>query len=230
VNRIPAAVPRRALAALVATSAAVVVMASFRTPDALPPRTAGLGGTASAPAPTGPPTGQGSPPPSAAAPTATATATATPTAPPATPAPTPPPATAPPPTTAAGAPRTPVPTPRHTAPPPPPPTPRPLPTPTPVAASGLHDGSWTGSDVFAGQYGDVQVRLTISGGRITDVVALRMPSDRARSAQISQYAGPQLRSEVLQAQSAQIDAVSGATYTSDAYAGSVQAALDQAKA
>ncbi|HVS44548.1 MAG TPA: FMN-binding protein [Candidatus Dormibacteraeota bacterium] len=229
-SRISAAVPRRALAALVATSAAVVVMASFKTPDALPPRTAGLGGPASVPAPAAPPTAQGSVPPSAAAPTTTATATATPTAPPATPAPTPPPATAPPPTTAAGAPRTPVPTPRHTAPPPPPPTPRPLPTPTPVAASGLHDGSWTGSDVFAGQYGDVEVRLTISGGRITDVVALRMPSDRARSAQISQYAGPQLRGEVLQAQSAQIDTVSGATYTSDAYAQSVQAALDQAKA
>ena len=225
--------PGRALAAVLATAAAVVVMASFRTPDQVPPRTAGLGAATGTPAPAAPHAVQGSepPPPPSAAPTATANATATPapTAPP--PPPTAPPATAPPPTVA-GTPRTPVATPRPTAPPTPRPTPPPTarPTPTPVAASGLHDGSWTGSDALAGQYGDVQVRLMISGGRITDVQALRMPSDRARSAPISQYAGPQLRSEVLQAQSAQIDTVSGATYTSDAYAQSVQAALDQARA
>ncbi|HEY2427636.1 MAG TPA: FMN-binding protein, partial [Acidimicrobiales bacterium] len=79
------------------------------------------------------------------------------------------------------------------------------------------------------QYGDVQVQLTIAGGRIVDVQALQLPQDRQRSAEISQAAGPLLRSEVLQAQSANIDGVSGATYTSESYAQSVQAALDQAR-
>jgi uncharacterized protein with FMN-binding domain len=55
-----------------------------------------------------------------------------------------------------------------------------------------------------------------------------MPFEKQRSAEITQFAGPQLHDEVLQAQSAQIDTLSGATYTSEAYAQSVQAALDQA--
>ena len=57
-----------------------------------------------------------------------------------------------------------------------------------------------------------------------------MPFDHPRSEAISQYVEPLLRSEALQAQSAQIDLVSGATYTSDAYARSLQSALDQAGA
>ena len=77
-------------------------------------------------------------------------------------------------------------------------------------------------------YGDVQVAVTISGNHITDVTALTLPTERARSAEISQYAAPILRSEVLAAQSAQIDTVSGATYTSAGYAQSLQAALTQA--
>jgi uncharacterized protein with FMN-binding domain len=101
------------------------------------------------------------------------------------------------------------------------------PSPTPSASSGLKDGVYTGQDVVT-QFGDVQVKVTISGGQITDVQPLQMPFDRPRSAEISQFAGPQLHDEVLQAQSAQIDVLSGATYTSDAYAQSVQAALDQA--
>jgi uncharacterized protein with FMN-binding domain len=107
-------------------------------------------------------------------------------------------------------------------------TPTPTPTATP-GGSGLRNGRYTGEDVSM-RYGDVQVQVVVSGGRITDVVALQMPSDRARSAYISQVAGPMLHDEVLQAQSAQIDTLSGATYTSDAYAQSVQAALDKAGA
>jgi uncharacterized protein with FMN-binding domain len=102
----------------------------------------------------------------------------------------------------------------------------PSPSPTP-SGPALHDGTYTGTD-FPNEFGDVQVSVTISGGRITDVQGVQMPMDRQRSALISQYAGPQLRSEVLQAQSAQIDSISGATYTSDSYAQSVQSALDQA--
>jgi uncharacterized protein with FMN-binding domain len=78
------------------------------------------------------------------------------------------------------------------------------------------------------RYGPVQVRVTLSGTRIVDVQALELPSDRSRSYQISQVAGPELRQEALQAQSAQIHTISGATYTSTGYRQSLQAALDQA--
>jgi uncharacterized protein with FMN-binding domain len=99
----------------------------------------------------------------------------------------------------------------------------PSPTPRPAGATG----NFTGSDV-PNRFGDVQVRLVISNGRVTDVQALQLPSDRAQSAYISQVAGPILRSEVIQAQSARIDIVSGATYTSQSYAQSVESALQQA--
>jgi uncharacterized protein with FMN-binding domain len=79
------------------------------------------------------------------------------------------------------------------------------------------------------QYGDVQVEITVEGTRIVDVEALQLPQDRRRSAEISQDVAPILRSEALAAQSAQIDSVSGATYTSQSYAQSLQAAIDQAR-
>jgi uncharacterized protein with FMN-binding domain len=82
-------------------------------------------------------------------------------------------------------------------------------------------------DVVRTQFGDVQVRLVETGGRITDVKALQLPFDRRRSNEISQYSEPILHDEALQAQSAQIDTVSGATYTSDAYRTSLQSALDR---
>lgn len=94
-------------------------------------------------------------------------------------------------------------------------------------AAGYKDGSYSGQ-VAPNQYGDVQVTVVISGGKITDVQALTLPSDLQRSAEISQQAGPLLHDEVVQAQSAQIDILSGATFTSDSYAQSVQSALDQA--
>ena len=78
------------------------------------------------------------------------------------------------------------------------------------------------------RYGEVQVRVTLRGHQIVDVQALTLPSDRSRSAEISRYAGPRLRAEALQAQSAQIDLISGASYTSDSYAQSLQGALDRA--
>jgi uncharacterized protein with FMN-binding domain len=78
------------------------------------------------------------------------------------------------------------------------------------------------------QFGPVQVQVTLANGKITNVTALQLPSDRQRSAYISSIVGPMLQSETLAAQSAQIDLISGATYTSDAYAQSLQAALDQA--
>jgi uncharacterized protein with FMN-binding domain len=80
------------------------------------------------------------------------------------------------------------------------------------------------------QYGPVQVRVTLQGGRIVDVAALQLPSDRSRSVEISNDAAPRLHDEVLRAQSAKIDVVSGVTYTSEGYIRSLQAALDSANA
>jgi uncharacterized protein with FMN-binding domain len=77
------------------------------------------------------------------------------------------------------------------------------------------------------RYGPVQVELVLAGGRITDVKALEYPNEARRSQFISQQALPLLHDEVLQAQSANIDTISGATYTSDAYSRSTQAALDR---
>jgi uncharacterized protein with FMN-binding domain len=98
-------------------------------------------------------------------------------------------------------------------------------SPTPAAQGP--SGTFTGQDV-PNRYGDVKVQVVVSNGRISDVKALQLPSDRAQSAYISQVAGPLLRNEVLQAQSARIDIISGATYTSDSYAQSTESALQQA--
>jgi uncharacterized protein with FMN-binding domain len=91
----------------------------------------------------------------------------------------------------------------------------------------------TGSTVSVGErgqvFGSVQVRLTLVGGKITAVTELQVPQNDEHSSQLSQFAIPVLRSETLKAQGAGIDVVSGATYTSEAYAKSVQAALDAAK-
>ena len=92
------------------------------------------------------------------------------------------------------------------------------------AASATVDGP-----VVSTRFGPVQVEVVVTAGKVADVVALQLPTGR-RSGQISNYAEPILREEALQAQSAAIDTVSGATYTSDAYAKSLQAALDQAGA
>jgi uncharacterized protein with FMN-binding domain len=81
--------------------------------------------------------------------------------------------------------------------------------------------------VEATQFGNVQVRVILNNGRITDSQALQMPFDHQRSLEISQQAAPLLHDEVLQAQNAQINLLSGATYTSDAYQQSLQAALSQ---
>ena len=78
-------------------------------------------------------------------------------------------------------------------------------------------------------FGTAQVQVTLVNGQITDITALQLPNE-GRSAFISQQVEPMLRSEVLAAQSAQIDLISGATYTSEAYAQSLQGALDQARA
>jgi uncharacterized protein with FMN-binding domain len=76
-------------------------------------------------------------------------------------------------------------------------------------------------------FGGVQATITVAGNRITNV-SISAPQDNPRSASINQQAVPLLQQETLQAQSAQINLISGATLTSQAYAQSLQAALTQA--
>ena len=94
-------------------------------------------------------------------------------------------------------------------------------------ASSAKDGSFTGSSIGT-FFGDVQVSVTISGGKISDVKALQLTNADGRSVQISNRAAPILRSEVLKSQSANVSNVSGATYTTQGYLSSLQSALDQA--
>ena len=77
-------------------------------------------------------------------------------------------------------------------------------------------------------YGELAARVSISGGRITAITVPVLRTAEQYSQQLAAQVLPTLRSEVLAAQSARINAVSGATYTSQAYALSVQAALDKA--
>ena len=98
---------------------------------------------------------------------------------------------------------------------------------TTSSGSVTTDGTYTGDDVNT-RFGSVQVQITVSGGKITDVAALQLTDTDRRSIQISNRAAPVLRSEVLQSQSANVSNVSGATYTSDAYLQSLQSAIDQA--
>jgi len=97
----------------------------------------------------------------------------------------------------------------------------------PNATGRAASGTVTGSVVDT-RFGPVQVSITVSGGHVTDIVAIQLPNGDRRSSSISSRAEPVLRSQALQAQSAKIDGVSGATYTSDAYEQSLQAALDSA--
>ena len=82
--------------------------------------------------------------------------------------------------------------------------------------------------VVGTRFGSVQVQVTLEGTTIVDIAALQLPVGDRRTDQISSYVEPILRSEALQAQSANIDGISGATYTCNAYARSLQAALDSA--
>ena len=98
-------------------------------------------------------------------------------------------------------------------------------TATPQASSGV-SGTATG-DVVGTQYGNAQVKVTVEDGRITAIQALQLQGNDPRSVMISSSAEPILQQEALAAQSAQIDTVSGATYTSESYKQSLQSALDK---
>lgn len=165
--------PRRAVATIVATVLGLVLLFSFKTPDAPTDSSLPLAVANGTPAPiaTTPPGARASPQPRATGPAASP----------------------------------------------------PAPSAQPPSSNQQVDG-----DVIPTQFGDIQVRVVESGGKIVDVKALQLPSDRRRSREISQYSEPILHDEALQAQSAQIDTVSGATYTSEAYRESLQSAIDRA--
>ena len=98
-----------------------------------------------------------------------------------------------------------------------------------MAANALADGTYTGATA-TNRWGPVQVQITVASGQITQVVAVQTPSDDRKSVSINARATPTLATEVLSAQSAVINTVSGATYTSKSYRASLQSAIDLAHA
>ncbi|WP_406384205.1 FMN-binding protein [Streptomyces sp. NBC_01618] len=106
---------------------------------------------------------------------------------------------------------------------------------SPRTPAGTSSGASTGTGTFTGDpidtpYGAVQVAAALSQGRITAVKVLQAPDQNGRDQQIASYALPRLTHEAIGAQSAHIDAVTGASYTSQGYIQSLQSALDRAHA
>ncbi|GAA3290634.1 FMN-binding protein [Dactylosporangium vinaceum] len=100
--------------------------------------------------------------------------------------------------------------------------------PEPLGSGPPADTRTIDGPVIRTRYGPVQVEVRLQDRTIVDVRALHWPDADDRDAEISAAALPRLRSAVLAAQSANVDTVSGATYTSDGYRRSLQGALDQA--
>jgi len=100
--------------------------------------------------------------------------------------------------------------------------------PSTMQGPSYKDGTFTGKD-YQNPYGDVQISIIINSGKITSVNLISMPSTERRSQYLTSMAGPILKSQTIASQNAQIDGVSGATYTSQSYQQSLQSALDQAK-
>ena len=95
------------------------------------------------------------------------------------------------------------------------------------SAGSTASGTYTGASVMT-RWGAVQVQITVADGKITAAEAVAYPQANPRDRQINAYALPVLAQEATQAQSADIDAVSGATVTSDGYVQSLRSAIDQA--
>jgi uncharacterized protein with FMN-binding domain len=205
---------RRAVLTLSGTVAGLAALFSFKThvpgvtPVAVPSSPAGLSVSAPPAAPSSPAsaspakTARATAPKASSSPAAPAmTRTATPAAPATTPARTTP----------------------TTAPPSKQPTTPGTPAPAKSTAPAKPSGTFTGPDENTSPYGDVQVQLTVADGKITAANDVQQPDDQIGASAVSQ-----LNSEVLTAQSANVQAVSGATYTSNGYLASLQQAVDQA--
>jgi uncharacterized protein with FMN-binding domain len=105
-------------------------------------------------------------------------------------------------------------------------TPTQAPTTTTTKQSSSATKTVTG-DAADTRYGPVQLQVTFNGHKITKIDVLQYPTQSGRDVEINDYALPILNQEAMSAQSAQIDAVSGATFTSDGYAQSLQSAIDK---
>ncbi|MEP7358467.1 MAG: FMN-binding protein, partial [Anaerolineales bacterium] len=103
-----------------------------------------------------------------------------------------------------------------------------LPTATPAANGLYRDGEYTGR-VTDAYWGEVQVKVIIQNGSLSDVQFLDYPHDRRTSVRINNIAVPYLRTEAIQAQSARVHIISGATLTSEAFIESLGSALTAAK-
>jgi len=106
-------------------------------------------------------------------------------------------------------------------------------SPKPTTSTSGTSSTSTGTKTYTGstastRWGDVQVTITVTNGKITDVAVPVYPSGNGKDQEINAYGLPVLRQETLSAQSANIDTVSGATVTSDGYLESLQSALDAA--
>ena len=98
---------------------------------------------------------------------------------------------------------------------------------TGTAGTGAGVSGTATGDSIATRYGNAQVRVTVKDGKIVQIDALQLQANDPRSVQISSTAAPILQQEALAAQTAGVDAVSGATYTSAGYTQSLQSALDK---
>jgi len=99
--------------------------------------------------------------------------------------------------------------------------------PPPAGGTSLRNGTYPGSSITH-KYGTLKVTITVAGGKISAITESYTTSLRV-SEEINRDALPKLRQQALVAQSARIDTVSGATYTSNAYRTSLQAAIDRAR-
>jgi uncharacterized protein with FMN-binding domain len=98
-----------------------------------------------------------------------------------------------------------------------------------TVAAGFADGTFTGPSADA-YYGQVQVQAVVQNGQIVTIKVLQYPSDRRTSVAINRQALPMLRDEAISAQSPNVDIISGATLTSEAFIQSLTAALRGARA
>ena len=96
------------------------------------------------------------------------------------------------------------------------------------SAGSVQGGSTVAGDAINTRFGPVQVQITVAGGKITAADVLQVPMRDRKDQMINSQAVPILNREAVSAQSAKIDTVSGATYTSDGYAQSLQSAIDKA--
>ena len=102
------------------------------------------------------------------------------------------------------------------------------PAPSSTGGSSTTSAKTVTGDPADTMYGPVQVQITVKNGKLTGVDAIEYPTETPHDEQINAYAIPQLTQEALTAGSAKIDAVSGASYTSQGYITSLQSALDKA--